>query len=86
MESDKEKKEKLKERIKGAELTQFLRSWADAVEKSQELQVNIRGQNIHVSPDAFAKAAIVIEYEKDGDKRELELEMKWREGSQEAVA
>lgn len=81
MESDKETKEKLKERIQGAELAQFLRSWADSIEKGQELQVNIRGQNIHVSPEAFSKAAVVLEYEKEGDKRELELEMKWQEAA-----
>jgi len=51
-----------------------LRRLIDSLEKGKVFSIQIKGRTIRIP----ANAEISIEYEKDGNKNELEFQVKWQ--------
>lgn len=51
-----------------------LRRLADALEKGESLRIQIKGKRISIPPSA----AVEFEYERKGNREEVEIELKWK--------
>lgn len=55
------------------EVVDKLRRLADALEQEKTFEIQIAGERIYVPP----YAVIEFEYERNGDKEEMEIEIRW---------
>jgi amphi-Trp domain-containing protein len=53
-----------------------LRRLADALESGGSFRIQIAGERVRVPPDA----TVEIEYEREGDREEIEIEVRWKRG------
>jgi amphi-Trp domain-containing protein len=68
-------KYKIKEAYPTAEFAAALRRLADALEKSEGFEMQIGAEGISIPAGAECK----IEYEREGNKGEIECKIKWKE-------
>ena len=54
-----------------------LRRLADALEQDKTFEIQIAGHRVYMPPSA----TIEFEYEQEGNKEEIEIEMTWSKGS-----
>jgi amphi-Trp domain-containing protein len=59
------------------EFVALLRRVADTLEKGETLRIQVGGVRITVPDDA----ELSVEHEAEGGQHEIELQMRWREGS-----
>ncbi len=67
----------LKERLDPSLFKEFIRRWADALERQEDMTVVIHGEQCHIPYEAFATAKLEAEYEIEDGEYEFELKMKW---------
>ena len=56
------------------EVVAKLRRLADALEEEKTFEIQIAGERIYVPP----YATVEFEYERQGDKEEVEIELRWQ--------
>ena len=61
------------EKVSRGEMVALLRSIADAMERGESCQVHVGNQSISVP----GHAEVEVEYGRDGDQEELEIELSW---------
>ena len=62
------------------EVVAKLRRLADALEQEKTFEIQVAGQRVYVPP----YATVEIEYERQGDQHELEIELKWQKRDEDA--
>jgi len=68
--------EEAAERVSRGEMIALLRSVADAMETGEACAVHVGHQTINVP----GQAEVEVEYARDGDDEELEIELTWNRG------
>ena len=56
------------------EVVGMLRRLADALEEGKTFEIQIAGERIYIPPHA----TVEFEYERQGEKEEVEIELKWQ--------
>ena len=68
--------EQAAERVSRGEMIALLRSVADAMERGEACEVHVGNQSIQVP----GQAEVEVEYSREGDDEELEIELTWNRG------
>jgi amphi-Trp domain-containing protein len=75
----KKRKRDVEKEYTTAQIIAKLRRLADALEKGQRFEIRIAGERIYVP----ARAEMNIEHERDGDREEVEFQIKWSQKGQD---
>jgi len=71
-------KYELKEFIGADQFKDLLNSWLVAMEKGEDLVVNVKGTECTIPKEAFFSGKFRSEFEIKNDEYEFELQLKWK--------
>lgn len=70
-------KYELKEFIGADQFKDLLRGWLEAMERGEDLVVNVRGRECKIPKEAFQSGEFRSEFETNNGEYEYELQLKW---------